>query len=264
MDLVERVRALLTSPDATWATIKQEPASVGSLFVPYLCILAVIPAFANFMAWSVPGMGSMGSALKLPLASALELVLTQYLMTLVMVLAWGWIISTMARAFGGEPSLINGVKLAVYASTPALLGGVFNAMPGLSFLALAGGAYALYLVYLGLPVLMGCPNARALPYLVVTSLVAMMGSLLISMTSAWFVPGPWLAAPETATTPSPTSAPTAPAAPPSAPVAADSTVVVPSPTGENRVVAEGLQDMARRLEAMAAAQEKAQKEAAQK
>ena len=36
-------------------------------------------------------------------------------------------------------------------------------MPGLSFLALAGGAYALYLVYLAARA-HGRPNARALPY----------------------------------------------------------------------------------------------------
>jgi hypothetical protein len=42
----------------------------------------------------------------------------------------------------------------VYASTAALVGGVFSLLPMLSILGLLAALYSVYLIYTGLPVLM--------------------------------------------------------------------------------------------------------------
>jgi hypothetical protein len=254
MDLIERARAMVLNPEPTWTAIEQETTDWQTLFVPYLATLALIPAVATFIAWSVLGFGSFGVFVRLPVASGLGLMAVQYGMTLVMVYAWGWLIAMLAPSFGGETRLINGLKLAVYASTPAMLAGVFGAMPGLSFLTLVGAVYSLYLVYLGLPVLMKNPPEKSPFYLAVVAVVGLVGSLVIGMLSSLFVPTSMLGMNESQATPDATIAiPTLPASAP------DSTVVVTTPDGQAKVMAESLQDMAKRLEALAAEQEKAAK-----
>ncbi len=254
MDLIERARGMVLNPEATWVTVEQEATDWQKLFVPYLTTLALIPAVATFIAWSVLGFGSFGVFVRLPMASGLGLMVSQYAMTLIMVFAWGWFIAMLAPSFGGQASLINGLKLSVYASTPAMLAGVFGAMPGLSFLTLVGGVYALYLVYLGLPVLMKNPREKSLTYLAVAAITGIVGSLMLSMLSPLFVPSPMLGMHE------PQAAAEVPISKPAQPSsAADTTVIVKTPDGEVKVMAESLQDMARRLEILAAEREKANK-----
>jgi len=145
-----------------------------------------------------------------------------------------------------------------------MLAGVFTAMPGLSILALVGSLYSLYLVYLGLPVLMKSPPEKSVGYLVVAAIVGIIGSVLISMANSIFMPsalsrmhGMNDASDIQISTPKgdvqiSTSQGTA-----NNP--ADSKVTIKTPDGEVKVVAESLQDMAKRLEALAAEQEKAAK-----
>lgn len=263
MDLIARARAMVLSPEPAWITVEQETTDWQKLFVPYMTTLALIPAVATFIAWSVLGFGSFGVFVRLPILSGLGLMVSQYVMTLVMVAAWGWFISLLAPSFGGQTNLINGLKLTVYASTPAMLAGVFGAMPGLGFLTLVGGLYALYLMYLGLPVLMKCPQEKSLPYLAVAAIAGIVGSLVIGMLSSLFVPANVTGMHGAQATPDvQISTSTGDVQISTTPDGKDTTVTVKSPDGEVKVVAESLQDMARRLEAMAAEQEKAK--AAQK
>lgn len=260
MDLIARARAMLINPGPTWVTVEQETTDWQKLFVPYMTTLALIPAVASFIGWSVLGFGSFGVFVRLPILNGLSLMVSQYVMTLVMVFAWGWLISMLAPSFGGQTNLLNGLKLTVYASTPAMLAGVFGAMPGLSFLALVGGVYALYLVYLGLPVLMKCPQEKSISYLAVTAIAGIVGSLVISMLSSFFMPAHMVGMPGAQATPDfQISTPTGDVQVSTTPGKADTTVTVKSPDGEVKIVAESLQDMAKRLEAMAAEQEKAAK-----
>lgn len=247
-DLLARARAMVLNPGETWPAIERENTEWPALFVPYLATLALIPAVAAFIAWSVLGFGSFGVVVRLPVASGLGLMVTQYVASLVMVFGWGWLIAQLAPSFGGQAQVINGLKLTVYASTPAMLAGVFSAMPGLGFMSLVGGAYALYLVYQGLPVLMKNPAERTLPYFGVAAVAGILGSVLIGIVCSVFLPSPDMEVRQTgASTPGNAARP-------------DTTVTVKSPDGDTKVVAESLQDMARRLEAMAAAQEKAQQQ----
>jgi hypothetical protein len=72
------------------------------------------------------------------------------------------------------------MKCAVYAHTPAWLGGVFNLIPALGILALIAAFYGLYLLYLGLPVLMKAPRDKAVGYTVVVVICAIVLTIVIS------------------------------------------------------------------------------------
>lgn len=264
MDIVERARAIIVNPGPTWVTIEQETTDWQKLYVPYMVVLAAIPAFASFIGWSVLGVGGFGFSMRLPVATGLGLMVSHYVMTLVMVFVWGWLISMLAPTFGGQTNLMNGVKLTVYASTPSMLAGVFIAMPGLSVLAFVGSLYALYLVYLGLPVLMKNPPEKSVAYLVVAAIVGIIGSVLISMANSIFMPSPLSRMHGMNDAPNihintPNGDVQISTGPGAAASPSDSTVTIKTPDGDVRVVAENLQDMAKRLEALAAEQEKAAK-----
>jgi len=190
MDIVNRARSILVNPKPTWAIIEQESTDWQKLYVPYMVVLAAIPAVAGFIGWSIFGFGGFGLSMRIPVITGLGLMVSQYIMTLIMVFVWGWLISMLAGTFGGQANLMNGVKLTVYASTAAMVAGVFTAIPGLSMLTMVGGLYSLYLIYVGLPILMKNPPEKTLPYIAVAAVVGIVCSVLISFLSSAFMPSP--------------------------------------------------------------------------
>jgi hypothetical protein len=190
MNVVERATNIILKPAISWTAIEQESTDWRQLYIPYMVTLAAIPAIAGFIGMSIFGIGGFGFSMRIPLITGIGLMVSQYVMTLVMVFCWGWLISMLAPTFGGQPNLMNAVKLTVYSSTAAMVAGVFHAIPGLSMLAMLGGLYSLYLMYLGIPVLMKNPQEKSISYLVVAALVGIVGSILVSAASSAFMPSP--------------------------------------------------------------------------
>jgi hypothetical protein len=155
--LIDRVKGILLQPKAEWTLIETEPATVGSLYTRYVLLLAAIPAIAV----------AIGLA-RFAAGWAIRLATTQYVAGLVSVYVLALIIDALAPQFGGQKSQIQALKVAAYSSTAAWVAGVFYLIPALSVLALLGGLYSLYLLFVGLPLLMKAPADRATGYTVVT------------------------------------------------------------------------------------------------
>lgn len=260
MDIVERVKSIILKPAQTWPVIEQEATDWQQLYVPYMVILAAIPAVAGFIGWSILGVGGFGMSMRIPVGTGLGMMISQYIMTLVMVGVWGWLINLLAGTFGGQSNLMNAVKLSVYASTPAMVAGVFSAIPGLAILGMLGGLYSLYVLYLGIGVMMKNPPEKSLPYVAVAAVVGIIGSVLISAFSAALMPSPVSrmhgASDINISTPGgdvKVSANTAPAGAVAAP--GDATMTIKTPDGEVKIDMKNMEEMAKRMEAMAAAQE---------
>lgn len=190
MNLVQRVKEILLQPASTWTVIEAESATPKSLFVPYVVVLAAIPAIATFIGFSVLGMGMMGMNFKVPFGAGLNMAISTYVLSLVMVGFLGWLTSVLAPTFGGKADLVSGLKCAVYASTPGFVAGAFNIFPVLSFVALLAGLYGLYLLYLGLPILMKNPKEKSPIYMVVLVIAAIVASVLISAVTRALMPSP--------------------------------------------------------------------------
>lgn len=179
MGLVERATAILLRPREAWAAIDTEPATTGQLFTGYLMILAAIPAVCGFIGMSLIGVGGMGYRFRVPFASGLVSMVLSYVLSIAGVYVLSLVINALAPTFGGTRNPLQGLKVAVYASTAAMLGGVFSLLPLLAILGLVAALYSLYLLYLGLPVLMRSPAARALPYTAVVVLAALAMGLVM-------------------------------------------------------------------------------------
>ena len=188
MDIVERAKAITLNPAATWPVIEAEPHTPQSLFVPYMLVLAAIPAVATFIGMSVVGFGAMGFSMRMPVLSGLSMMVTSYVLSLAMTFALGWLVSALAPTFGGQASLIQGLKLVVFGTTPVMLAGILGILPALGMLSLLAALYCLYLLYLGLPVLMKNPQEKTIPYMVVVALCGIVMGVVIGAITSAFTP----------------------------------------------------------------------------
>ena len=188
MNLIERIKNILLQPKETWAVIDAESTDVPTLFMRYAMILAAIPAVCGFIGMSLIGFGGFGVTIRVPLVSGLVNMVVSYVMSLVGVFVLGLIINALAPTFGGQKSGIQALKVAVYASTAAMLGGVFSLLPSLSMLGFLAALYSIYLIYTGLPALMKSLPEKSVVYTVVVIVAAIVVGVVIAAVSSVFIP----------------------------------------------------------------------------
>jgi hypothetical protein len=169
MNLVERVKAIITTPQTEWPVIANEPGDAGYLFPNYVAILAAIPAVCGFIGATLLGA---------PLLIALVGAVIRYLLTFAVVYIVAMIVDALAPTFGGQKNMASALKVTVYSYTPYWLAGVFLLIRPLWFLTVLG-LYGLYLLFLGLPPLMRCPPEKALGYAAAVVVCAIVIALLI-------------------------------------------------------------------------------------
>ena len=188
MNLIERVKSILLQPKEAWATIDTESADVASLYTRYLMILAAIPAVCGFIGMSLIGFGGFGLTIRVPLVAGLTNMVVSYVLSLVGIFVLGLIIDALAPTFGGQKNSIQALKVAVYASTAALLGGVFSLLPALAMLGLLAALYSIYLLYTGLPVLMKSLPEKSAVYTAVVIVAAIVMGVVIAAVGSIFMP----------------------------------------------------------------------------
>jgi hypothetical protein len=155
---------LLAHPDQEWEAIRNESESVTRLYTGHIFLLALIPAVAGFYGTSQVGwqIGD-GQVTRLSIASALQLSALFYVAMLAGIFVLGKFIDFFAATYDAVERTPRGVALAAYTATPIFLIGVIAAYPNIWVNMLAGlaaAAYAVYLLYEGLPILMKIPEER--------------------------------------------------------------------------------------------------------
>ena len=188
MNIVERVKSILLTPKPTWEVIDSEPADAAGLYTRYLMILAAIPAVCGFIGLSLIGMGGFGVSFRVPVMAGLGNMVVSYVLSLVGVYVLSLIINALATRFGGAASRIQALKVAVYSSTAAMLGGIFSLLPVLSILALLAGLYSIYLLHTGLPILMKSNREKSVAYTAVVIVAAIVLGLIMGSINALILP----------------------------------------------------------------------------
>lgn len=169
--IVNRVRGILLRPKEEWPIIANEEGDASRLLIPYVAIIAAIPVVAQLIGSLVFGHSFLGVTYRPSVAGAVGAAVGQYVLSLVAVVVIGLVIDALAPTFGGSKNRGQAFKVAAYGSTAAWLAGAAALIPAIGFLAILG-AYSLYLLYLGLPLLMKAPKEKALGYTVVVVVVA--------------------------------------------------------------------------------------------
>ena len=167
--MLEHTLGIMLHPDSEWKAIRNEKHSFKQVFLSHVPLLALIPTVSFFIGvtqvgWSFGG----GDPVKLTLWSAAELCGLTYLALLIGVYVLGEFINWMSKTYGvrdpEEQRHYEGTALAVYVTTPVFLVGVFGLYPDLwlnAIVTLLAGAYAVYLIYEGIPILMNISKEQA-------------------------------------------------------------------------------------------------------
>jgi hypothetical protein len=92
------------------------------------------------------------------------------------------VVDALAPNFGGQKCNFQALKVVGYSFTACWLGSVLGIIPGLGVLiAIAAGIYGIYLLYLGLPQLMKCPEEKAAGYTAVVIIIAIVMGFIAAM-----------------------------------------------------------------------------------
>lgn len=177
--IIERVKAILLQPSATWDVIDTEQATIGDLYKSYVIPLALIPAVCGLIGMVVFGFGALGITYKPPIQFALAGAVGGFAASLAGIYILALIIDALAPTFNGVRNQIQAFKVAAYSFTASALAGVFQILPNLSILGILG-LYSLFLLHKGLPKLMKAPEEKATPYTIVVVIAAVVIGLVAS------------------------------------------------------------------------------------
>ncbi|HET6632147.1 MAG TPA: Yip1 family protein [Rhodanobacteraceae bacterium] len=180
--LIARVKAILANPKTEWSVIAAEPATVKSLYLGYIMILAAIPAVFGFIENSLIGHSMLGVHIRFGIGMGIGSMVLGWVLALVGVYVVALIVNALANTFGGQPDQTQALKTVAYAYTASWVAGIGNIIPWIGWLIiLAGAIYTIYLLYLGLPHTMKCPPERATGYTVVTIIAAIVVFIVIGI-----------------------------------------------------------------------------------
>jgi hypothetical protein len=178
MNLVDRIKNILLSPRAEWPKIAGEPATVQSLYVGYILILAAIAPLALLIR-------SGGAAIAAAVA--------QYVIALVITYVMALIVDLLAPTFSGTKDFTQSLKLVAYSYTAPWVAGVFLLLGGTigGLIGLVAAIYAWYTFYLGVPSLKKCPPDKAVGYTIVVVLCGIVLAIVLGgvLMSAMFGAG---------------------------------------------------------------------------
>ena len=162
--MIAKLIGIMSKPTKTWESIASMPESKFRLYLAYPALLAIIPAIAWYYGTTQVGW-SLGErdAIKFDAESARGIVPLFYLAHLVVIGVVGYFVHWMAATYGAESSTVKGIVIVGFCATPIFLFGFFGFFPAiwLDFLAgLAAVSYSVYLLYLGIPMVLGIPEER--------------------------------------------------------------------------------------------------------
>jgi hypothetical protein len=178
--IVERVKAILMTPRTEWPVVAAEPATTSSLYAGYIAIVAAFPIVASLIKNSLIGTSVFGITVRTPIGMGIVGMVLHYVLTLMLVYVMALIINALAPAFGGQKDMLQALKTVAYSWTAGWVAGIAVIVPWLGgLIAVAGGVYAIYLLYLGLPRTMKCPPEKAGGYTAVSVIIAIVLSWII-------------------------------------------------------------------------------------
>jgi len=178
--IVERIKAILTTPRTEWPAAAAEPATVQNLYAGYIAIVAALPIIAGFIKGSLIGTGAFGITVRTPIGMGIVGMVLHYVLVLAIVYVVALIINALAPTFGGQKDMVQALKTVAYSWTASWIAGIAVIVPWLGWLiAIAGAIYAIYLLYLGLPHTMKCPPEKAGGYTAVSVIIAIVLSWIV-------------------------------------------------------------------------------------
>ncbi|CAH0990729.1 Inner membrane protein YohC [Sinobacterium norvegicum] len=191
--ILDHTIGIFTNPDKEWAAIRKQDRSMLAEFLTHVPLLVLIPTICFYYGVSQVGWTATegGEVIRLSSESAMVLCVLSYGAALVGIWVFGMFINWMAETYSDEKiNSHHGMALSVYSTTPIMLAGAAGAFPSIWFNAaamLVAGAYSVFLIYRGMPILMNIPEERAFMYSssVITVALVMLVTLRVATVIVW-------------------------------------------------------------------------------
>lgn len=165
---------IITSPRSAWEAIRDQDDSVVATYLKFVIPIALLPAVAWYYGSVEVGWELGGRSIKLTSESAMQIMVLFYFAMLVGTGFLGYMVHWMSETYEVESSSPSkGVKIAAYTLAPMFLCGAIGFYPMLWLDILLGclaSAYAVYLLYIGVPIVMKIPEERG--FLFASAMVA--------------------------------------------------------------------------------------------
>ena len=162
--MIGNIIGLLLQPKKQWQKIAQQEEFPLVYSVLYVLVLALVPAAAWFygttsIGWSVGD----GETIRMTRDSAAPIIVLFYLTMVASVCVIGFMIHWMSQTYGTDSSTAKGISVAGFSATPLFIAGAVGFIPVFWLALLIGVAavgFAVYLLYLGIPIVMQIPQER--------------------------------------------------------------------------------------------------------
>ena len=183
--MIQHTIGLLLQPKEHWQKIASLPESSQNTLVLYPFIFAILPAIAWYWGTSRVGwtVGSYNEVICMTSESALQINILFYCVMVAAVAIIGYFIHWMSDTYGADNSTIaKGVMIAGLTATPLFVTGLVGFYPILWIDLLIGVvavSWAVYLMYLGIPVVMNIPQERG--FLFSSAILAIALVILVSI-----------------------------------------------------------------------------------
>jgi Yip1 domain len=165
--ILSRAYGLLRDPKAEWEQIRAEETTIPNILIGYVAPLAALP----------PLCGLLGALMFQPettkLGAGLISAVVSWVVGVAMVFLLGIIIGIIAENFDSRRDELAAQKLAAYALTPFFLSTIALLWPPLLWAPVLALGVMVYLIYRGLPPLMGTPPERAMAYAATITIAAL-------------------------------------------------------------------------------------------
>jgi hypothetical protein len=172
-----RLINLFIKPKDEWVTIKGEKSTINNLFLNYAIFLAVIPAIAGLIGYSIVGYSVGALSFRLPFFRSLIWMIFQYVFTLGSAFILGLVIDALAPSFGATKDLDSSMKISIYSLSISWVLGIFMIFPGLRMLWMLAGLYALYIMFLGLREIKTPSKDKEVTYFIAVIIISMLVSM---------------------------------------------------------------------------------------
>ena len=161
--IVEKLIAVLKSPKGFWEAQKNVGEEIADIYKKYLLAVVVISSVLSFIKASIIGYEALGVESKMPVISGFVFYCAQCLLMLVLLYLFAMIIEFLAPKFDASISREKAFQLVAYSSLPGLVASFLVIVPSIFYVfTLLVGIYGLYIFYVGIEVMTGCPEEKTL------------------------------------------------------------------------------------------------------
>ena len=165
---------ILFSPRNAWEAIRDKEDSIVMTYLKFVIPIALLPVFAWYYGSVVVGWQLGDRVIRLTSESALQIMVLFYLAMLVGTGFLGFMVHWMSETYEANTSTYSkGVQIAAYTLAPLFVCGGIGFYPVLwldILLGCAAAGYAVYLLYIGVPIVMRIPAERG--FLFASAMVA--------------------------------------------------------------------------------------------